>query len=204
MLRISLFIPQSFMSFLLIKIYLTVFKMRFLTSILLLAPLFGMVAAPGHKVKMNADGEREAIGGGARVSKPKSLRGRPRAGASGMGKVKVKAGAQGVGGVKASGKTGLKKRGGAKKKTKRILNLDPVDKPRILADLEQYEPPLKAAVDLLDHRTNKVSMSSVRLLPYRAFLLAGYASTLLFLAVVVLPLYIDTNHNDVGGDAHFM
>jgi hypothetical protein len=29
-------------------------------------------------------------------------------------------------------------------------------------------------------------------------------NSLLFSAVVVLPLYIDTNHNDVGGDAHFM
>jgi hypothetical protein len=27
---------------------------------------------------------------------------------------------------------------------------------------------------------------------------------LLLSAVVFLPLYIDTNHNDVGGDAHFM
>jgi hypothetical protein len=27
---------------------------------------------------------------------------------------------------------------------------------------------------------------------------------LLFSAVVFLALYIDTNHNDVGGDAHFM
>jgi hypothetical protein len=27
---------------------------------------------------------------------------------------------------------------------------------------------------------------------------------MLFLAVVFLPLYIDTNHNDVGGGAHFI
>jgi hypothetical protein len=30
------------------------------------------------------------------------------------------------------------------------------------------------------------------------------ALEMLFLAVVFLPLYIDTNHNDVGGDPHFM
>jgi hypothetical protein len=29
-------------------------------------------------------------------------------------------------------------------------------------------------------------------------------NSLLFSAVVFLPLHIDTNHNDVGGDAHFM
>jgi hypothetical protein len=27
---------------------------------------------------------------------------------------------------------------------------------------------------------------------------------MVFLAVVFLPLDIDTNHDDVGGDAHFM
>jgi hypothetical protein len=27
---------------------------------------------------------------------------------------------------------------------------------------------------------------------------------MLFPTVVFLPLYIDTNHNDTGGDAHFM
>jgi hypothetical protein len=29
-------------------------------------------------------------------------------------------------------------------------------------------------------------------------------NSLLFSAVVFLPLYIDTNHNDAGGDAQFM
>jgi hypothetical protein len=29
------------------------------------------------------------------------------------------------------------------------------------------------------------------------------AWVMLFLAMVFLPLYIATNHNDVGGDAHF-
>jgi hypothetical protein len=29
-------------------------------------------------------------------------------------------------------------------------------------------------------------------------------NSLLFSAVVFLPLYIDASHNDVGGDAHFM
>jgi hypothetical protein len=52
----------------------------------------------------------------------------------------------------------------------------------------------------------------------RTVLLAGYfcqieipkkilrfvVLVMLFLAVVFLPLYIDTKHNDVGGDAHFM
>jgi hypothetical protein len=38
----------------------------------------------------------------------------------------------------------------------------------------------------------------------RAFLWLVISVQLLFSAMVFLPLFIDTNHNDVGGDAHFM
>jgi hypothetical protein len=40
------------------------------------------------------------------------------------------------------------------------------------------------------------------LFPFNAGIPQKSYNSLLFSAVVFLPLYIDTNHNDVGGDAH--
>ncbi|XP_064621022.1 carbohydrate sulfotransferase 15-like [Lineus longissimus] len=112
--------------------------MRFLPYISLAASLCCLVAAPAPA------GEREVIGKATpkRVVKPtKPL----------LGKLNSKTGAVGVGGVKAAGKAAIKKPG----KKPKVLNEEPVDKTRILDDLEQYEPPLKAHVDLLDHRKTK-------------------------------------------------
>jgi hypothetical protein len=64
-------------------------------------------------------------------------------------------------------------------------------------------------------RACDITRDSQNCLERRAFLLAGYFcstrgfqnksyNSLLFSAVVFLPLFADTNHNDVGSDAHFM